>query len=162
MSLPPRAVPIKFVIDDDATVVKAYPNISHPSPDAPILYDFYVDSSLEAWVTLEDTDDDNFGWKTYFSRRSFRQGVTRASQSSRVLIQGQKPSQKKNKRNKKKKSKAKKKLGITSEEEYAPFVKTSFTLRDYDPKGFFGNDFSEDDLAEGELTQCYRFSWVDE
>jgi len=62
----------------------------------------------------------------------------------------------------KEKIEGQKEAGITSEEEYAPFVKTSFTLRDYDPKGFFGNDFSEDDLAEGELTQCYRFSWVDE
>jgi len=48
------------------------------------LYDFYLDPSLEAWATSKDDDDDGFGWQTYFSRKSFRQGMTRTSQSSGV------------------------------------------------------------------------------
>jgi len=57
---------------------------------------------------------------------------------------------KKSKRNKKKreKSKAKKKLEITSEEDYVPPTETPFTLQDYIPKGFFGNDSSNDEPAE--------------
>jgi len=42
-----------------------------------------------------------------------------------------------------------------------PF-KTPFTLRDYNPKGFFYNDSSDDDLAKGEVTQCCLVSWADE
>jgi len=34
-------------------------------------------------------------------------------------------------------------------------IKTPFTLRDYIPKGFFGNDSSNDDNAlEDEVIQC--------
>ena len=128
------------------------------------MYDFYLDPSLEAWATSKDDDDDGFGWQTYFSRKSFRQGMTRTSQSSGVKIQGQKPSQKKSKRNKKKKekSRAKKKLEITSEEEYVPPTKPPFTLHDYIPKGFFGSDSSEDEPTEEEVAQCCMISWVDE
>ena len=46
VSLPPRAVPIKFMVDDDVVVVQAYPNMPQPSPVAPTLYDFYLDPSL--------------------------------------------------------------------------------------------------------------------
>jgi len=44
-----------------------------PSPGAPTLYDFYLDLSLEVWVTSENDDDDDggFGWKRFFNRRSF-------------------------------------------------------------------------------------------
>jgi len=73
---------------------------------------------------------------------------------------GQKPPQKKNKRNKKKKkkSRAKKKLEITSGEEYMPPTKTNFTLHDYIPKGFFGSDSSDDEPAEEEVAQCCMVS----
>ena len=81
VSLPPYAVPIKFMVDDDVAVVWAYPDMAQPSPGAPTLYDFYLDLSLKAWATSEDGDDDGFGWQTYFSRKSFRQGMTRTSQS---------------------------------------------------------------------------------
>jgi len=70
--LPPHAVPIKFMVDDDVAVVWAYPDMPHPSPGEPILYDFYLDPSLEAWATSEDDDDNGFGWQIYFSRKSFR------------------------------------------------------------------------------------------
>jgi len=43
-----------------------------------------------------------------------------------------------------------------------PPVKTPFTLSDYIPKGFFGNDFSDDDPEEGEVTQCCMVSRADE
>jgi len=56
----------------------------------------------------------------------------------------------------------KKKPDTTSEEEYVTPVKTSFTLGDYIPKGFFGNDSSDDDPEEGEVAQCYMVSWADE
>jgi len=63
VSLPPHAVPIKFTIDNDVAVVWAYSNTPRPSTRAPTLYDFYLDPSLEAWVTSEDDDDDDgFGW----------------------------------------------------------------------------------------------------
>jgi len=71
VSLPPYAVPIKFITDDDVAVVWAYPDMPPPLLGAPTLYDFYLDQSLEAWATSEDDDDDAFGWKTYFSKRSF-------------------------------------------------------------------------------------------
>jgi len=48
-------------------------------------------------------------------------------------------------KSKQKKSKFKKKLGITSEEEYTSLIKIPFTLRNYIPKDFFGNDSSNDD-----------------
>ena len=54
------------------------------------------------------------------------------------------------------------KLEITSEEEYVPSTKTPFTLQDYIPKGFFGSDSSDDELAEEEVAQCCMVSWVDE
>jgi len=69
--------------------------------------------------------------------------MTRASQPSGVKIRGQKPPQQKNKKNKMKKLKAKKKMKITSEEEYLPPVQSPFTLQDYIPKGFFDSDSSE-------------------
>ena len=73
-----------------------------PAPEAPIMYEIYLDPSLKAWMGLEyANDDDDFGWQTYFSRRSFRQGVTQASQSVGVKIWGQKPLQKKNKKKQK-------------------------------------------------------------
>jgi len=150
--------------DDDVTIIWAYSDMPQPSLGAPTLYDFYLDPSLEAWATLEDDDDDGFGWQTYFSRKSFRQRMTRTSQSSEVKIRGQKPPQKKNKKNKKKKkkSRAKKKLEITSEEEYVPPTKTPFTLQDYIPKGLFGSDSSDDEPAEEEVAQCCMVSWADE
>jgi len=40
-------------------------------------------------ATSEDDDDDAFKWQTYFSRRSFWQGVVQASQSPGVNIRGQ-------------------------------------------------------------------------
>ena len=58
VSLPPHAVPIKFIVDDDVAIVWAYPNIPPPSPGAPTLYDFYLNPSLEAYAT---SDDDGFG-----------------------------------------------------------------------------------------------------
>ena len=48
MSLPPHAVPIKFITDDDMAIVWAYPNMPLPLPDASTLYDCYLDPSLEA------------------------------------------------------------------------------------------------------------------
>jgi len=48
VSLPTQAVPIKFITDDDVAIVWAYPDMPPPSPGAPILYDFYLDPSLEA------------------------------------------------------------------------------------------------------------------
>jgi len=57
---------------------------------------------------------------------------------------------------------AKKKLEITSEEEYVPPTKTPFTLQDYIPKGFFGSDSSHDEPAEEEVAQCYMVSWADD
>jgi len=51
--------------------VWVYPDMPYPSPGAPTLCDFYLDRSLEAWVTSDDDDDDGFEWQTYFSRRSF-------------------------------------------------------------------------------------------
>ena len=129
VSLPPHAIPIKFIADDNIAIVWAYLDMPPPSLGAPTLYDFHLDPSLEAWATSED-DDDGFGWQDYFSRRSFRQGVVRALQSLGLKIRAQKPPQKKNKKNKKKKSRAKMKPDITSEEEYVPPVKTPFTLGD--------------------------------
>ena len=150
MLLPPHAVPIKFIVDDDVAIVWAYPDMPAPSPGAPTLYDFYLDQ-VYALATSEDKHDDSFGWQTYSSRQSFRQGIVRASQSPGVKIRGQKPPQKKNKKNK---SRTKKKLNTTSKEEYVSSVKTPFTLSDYIPKGFFGSDSSDDDPEEGEVTQC--------
>ena len=72
-------------------VVWAYLDMPQPSSGAHTLYDFYLDPSLEAWATAEDDDDDGFGWQTYFSKKSFRQGMTRTSQSPGVKIRGQKP-----------------------------------------------------------------------
>jgi len=43
-----------------------------------------------------------------------------------------------------------------------PPVKTPFTLGDYIPKGFFGNDSSDDDPKEGEVALCCLVSWADE
>jgi len=103
------------------------------SPGMPTLCDFYLDLSLEAWVTSEDNYGGGFGWQTYFNRRSF-------SKSLRVKIRGNKRPQKKNKKSKKKKSKAKKKSKITFEDEYTQLIKTCFTSHDYIPKDFFGND----------------------
>ena len=125
------------------------------SPGMPTLCDFYLDLSLEAWVTSEDNYGGGFGWQTYFNRRSF-------SKSLRVKIRGNKRPQKKNKKSKKKKSKAKKKLEITSEEQYVPPVVTPFTLYDYIPKRFFCNDSSDDDPVEGEVAQCCMVLWADE
>ena len=72
VSLPPFAVLIKFVVEDDVAVLWAYPDMPQPSPGAPTSYNFYLDPSLEAWATSEDDDDDDgFGWQTYFSRKSF-------------------------------------------------------------------------------------------
>jgi len=102
VSLPPHAVSIKFMVDDDVAVVWAYPDIPQPSPGAPTLYIFYLDPSLEAWATSEDDDDDGFGWQTYVSRKSFRQGMT---QSTGVKIRGQKPPQKKSKKTQEKEEK---------------------------------------------------------
>ena len=48
VSLPPHAVPIKFMVDDDVAVVWAYPDMPQPSPGAPTLYDFDLDPNLEA------------------------------------------------------------------------------------------------------------------
>jgi len=48
VSLPPHAVSIMFITDDGIAMVWAYPNMSPPSPGAPILYDFYLDLILEA------------------------------------------------------------------------------------------------------------------
>ena len=62
VSLPPHAVPIKFMVDNDMAVVWAYSDMSRSSPKAPTLYDFYLDPSLEAWATLEDDDDNALGW----------------------------------------------------------------------------------------------------
>ena len=133
-----------------------------PSLGAPTLYDFYLDPSLEAWTTSEDDDDDGFGWQTYFSRRPFRQGVVRASQSPGVKIRGQKLPQKKNKKNKKEKSRAQKKPDLSFEEKYVPLLKTLFTLSDYMSKGFFGSNFSDDDPEEREVTRCCMVSCADE
>ena len=88
VSLPPHAVLIKFTVDDDVAVVWAYMYMPRPSLGAPTLYDFYLDLSLEARVTLENDDDDGFRWQTYFSRRSFRQGMARTSQFAGVKIGG--------------------------------------------------------------------------
>jgi len=62
VSLPPHAVPVKFIIDDEVSIVWAHPDMPPLSPGAPTLYDFYLDPSLEAWATLEDDEDDGFGW----------------------------------------------------------------------------------------------------
>ena len=43
-----------------------------------------------------------------------------------------------------------------------PPVKTLFTLGDYIPKGFFGNDSSDDDFEKEEVAQYYMVSWADE
>jgi len=48
VSLPPHAIPIKFIADDDAAIVWAYPDMPLPSPRAPTFYDFYLYPSLEA------------------------------------------------------------------------------------------------------------------
>ena len=47
VSVPPRAVPIKFMVDNDVAIVWAYPDMPQPSPGEPTLYDFYLDPSLE-------------------------------------------------------------------------------------------------------------------
>jgi len=96
-SLPPHMVPIKFIATDDVAIVWAYPDMPPPSSGAPTLYDFYLDPSLEACAT--SNYDDGFTWQTYFSRRSFWQVATQASQSSGVIIGGQKMPHKKNKKN---------------------------------------------------------------
>jgi len=72
-------------------MVRAYPDMPPLPPGAPTLYDFYLGPSLKAWATSKDDDDDGFEWQTYFSRRSFRQGVVQALQSPGVKIRGQKP-----------------------------------------------------------------------
>ena len=151
--------PIKFMVDNDVAIVWAYPDIPQPSPGAPTLYDFYLDPGLETWATSEDDEDDGFGWQTYFSRKSFGQGMARTSQTSGVKIRGQKPPQKKTKKNKKKKKKsaAKKKLETTSEKEFVPPTKTPFTLQNYIPKGFFGSDSSDDEPAEEEVANVVWF-----
>jgi len=77
--LPPHAVPIKFIADNYVSIVCAYLYMPSPSTGAPTLDDFYLDPTLEAWAKSEGEDDNGFGWKTYFSRRSFRQGMTQAS-----------------------------------------------------------------------------------
>jgi len=43
VSLPPHAIPIKFIVDDDVAIVWAYPDMPRPSLGAPTLYDFYLD-----------------------------------------------------------------------------------------------------------------------
>jgi len=43
-----------------------------------------------------------------------------------------------------------------------PLTKTPFTLHDYIPKGFFGNDSSDDEPAEEEVAQCCMVSLADE
>jgi len=53
-----------FFIDDDVVIEWAIPNIPCPLPRALTLYDFYLDPHLEAWATLDDYDDGDFGWQT--------------------------------------------------------------------------------------------------
>jgi len=152
VSLPPHAVPIKFIADDDVAIVWAYLDMPPPLPGILTLHDFYLDLNLDAWEISED-DDEDFEWQTYFSRRPFQQGEARASKSLGVKMIGQKLPQKKNKKNKKKKSRAKKKPEITSKEECVSPVKTPFTLGDCNPKGPLGSDSSNDDPTEGEVAQ---------
>ena len=73
-------------------------------------------------------------------------------------MRGQKPPQKKNKKSKMRKSKSKKKLQITSKEEYILSIKTLFTLCDHISKGFFGNDSSDHDDTLEELDP-QEFLW---
>ena len=80
--------PIKFIANDNVAIVWAYADMPPHSPGELTLYNFYLDPSLEARKTSQDDEDDNFGWQTYFNRRSFRQGVARASQSLGVKIRG--------------------------------------------------------------------------
>jgi len=61
VSLPPHVVLVKFIVDDEVSIVWAYPDMPPTSPGAPALYDFYLDPSLEAWATSEDDEDDSFG-----------------------------------------------------------------------------------------------------
>ena len=82
VSLPPHAVLIKFIDDDVVAILWTYLDIPSSTPGKPTLYDFYLDLGLEAWATLEYDDDHGFEWQTYFNRRSIRQEVNRASQSS--------------------------------------------------------------------------------
>ena len=48
VSLPPHVVPVKFIVDDEVSIVWAYPDMSVPSPGVSTLYDFYLYPSLEA------------------------------------------------------------------------------------------------------------------
>jgi len=63
VSLPSHVVPIKFIVDDNVTIVWTYPDMPPLSPGVPTLYDFYLDPSLEAWAISED-DDSGFEWQT--------------------------------------------------------------------------------------------------
>jgi len=72
VSLPPHAVPIKFITDDEVSIAWAYPDMPLPSLGAPTLYYFYLDPSLEAWAISKYDDDDGFRWQPYFSRRLSR------------------------------------------------------------------------------------------
>jgi len=54
VSLPPHAIPTKFMVDDDVAAVWAYPDMPQPSAGAPTLYDFCLDPSLEAWAISKD------------------------------------------------------------------------------------------------------------
>jgi len=60
VSLPPHAVPIKFIANDDPAILWANPDMPPLSPGAPTL----LDPSLEASATSEDDDDKGFGWQT--------------------------------------------------------------------------------------------------
>ena len=71
VSLPRHAIPIKFIADDNVTIVWAYLGMPPPSPRAPTLYDFYLDPSLEAWATSKDDDDDGFGGKSTLAKDHF-------------------------------------------------------------------------------------------
>ncbi|KAM1083303.1 hypothetical protein ACFX19_022125 [Malus domestica] len=149
--LPEGAIPIGFHVDNETTVVHAYPGMPRSgNPKIPTLYELMMAPSFDVWEdssSLESEDE----WQT-LSEKKVKKIAKRLSSTKRS--KGKLWSGSPSKDGKKKKKNTQRKPKVFQDDEYKQPFRAPITLGDYLPPKLFKSKGGEEEIGNCLTTSC--------
>ena len=148
--LPEGSIPVGFHVDNETTVVHAYPDMPRSgNPKIPTLYELMTAPSFDVWddSSLESEDE----WQTV-SEKKVKKTVRHHSSTKRS--KGKTWSGPPSKDEKKKKKNTQRRPKVFQDDEYKQPFRAPITLGDYIPPKLFKSKGGEEEVGNCRVTSC--------
>ncbi|KAM1786196.1 hypothetical protein ACFX12_039014 [Malus domestica] len=149
--LPEGAIPVGFHVDNETTVVHAYPGMPRSgNPKIPTLYELMTAPSFDVWEdssSLKSEDE----WQTV-NEKKVKKIAKRLSSTKRS--KGKLWNEPPSKDGKKKKKNTQRKPKVFQDDEYKQPFRAPITLGDYFPPKLFKSKGGEEEIGNCRTTSC--------